>query len=133
MQERRDEPVGELAKRLLHDMNTLARDHIELGRVELTRGVKRAAKEAAGLIAAVVVGLVGFAMLCATLVVALEPVLEPLWARMLLCSGLYLALGGIVVGVFMSKLKRDVVPELPRTKAEVKHTRHVLTEEVQHG
>jgi hypothetical protein len=131
--ETREEPLGELAKRLIHDVNVLARDHVELAKVELTRGLRRAAVELAGLILGGFTALVGFALLCAAAVVALEPLIEPLWARMLLCSALYLAVGGLAVAVLMRRLKRDVTPDLPRTKLEARVTKHVLKEQVQHG
>jgi hypothetical protein len=130
---RNDETVGELAKRAVHDVNVLARHHVDLARAELGSGMRKAALEAIGVILGGVVALIGFAMLCVAGVVALEPVLEPLWARLLLGAAVYLLIGGTVAGALMAKLKRDVRPELPRTQREVRQTTHALKEQVQHG
>ena len=128
-----DEPLAGLAKRLVSDVNTLARDHVELARLELGRGLRRAAREAAGAILAGVVAIIGFAMLCATAVVALEPVIPPLWARMLLCSAVYLLVGGGIAALLIRRLKRESPTELPHTKHEALVTTKVLKEQVQHG
>jgi uncharacterized membrane protein YqjE len=127
------ETVGELAKRVVHHVNVLARDHVDLARIELGKGMRKAALEAIGVMLGGVVALIGFAMLCVAGVVALEPVLEPLWARLLLAAVVYLAIGGAVAAGLMSKLKRDVTPELPKTRREVRETTHALKEQVQHG
>lgn len=131
----KDEPLGELARRLVDDVNLLARDHVDLARVELGRGLKKAASEAAGAILGGVVAVIGLAMLCATLVVALAPVIAPLWARMLLCSVLFLAVGGTVTGVLLRKLKTDATPAgaLPHSRHEARTTTHLLKEQVHHG
>ena len=127
------EPLGELAKRLVHDVNTLAKDHVDLARIELGNGLKSAAIDAVAGILGGVTGLIGFAMLCATLVMLLEPVIAPLWARMLISSVVYLVLGGVISLVMIRKLKRDVPPNLSRTKHQAKVTTEVLKEQVQHG
>ena len=131
--QRVEEPLGGLTKRLVEDVNTLARDHVDLAKVELGRSVKRSAVKLIGSLVGAMVALIGFAMLCAALVPALEAVIDPLWARMLIAAGIYLVIGGAVAGILLGRLKRDLPPELPRTKLEARETAHLLKEQVHHG
>jgi uncharacterized membrane protein YqjE len=133
VQERTEEPLGALAKRLVEDMNTLARDHVDLARVELGHELKKAAADAAGLFVGAMVLVVGFAMLCAALVPALASVVDPLWLRMVIAAGAFLVIGGVIAGSLLARLKKDLSPAMPHAKLEARETGHLLKEQVQHG
>lgn len=122
-----------LARKIGDDLSTLAKDHIELGKIEVSRTMKKGLMDGAFIILAGIVALIGFGMLCATAVVALEPLIEPLWARMLIMSIVYLAIGGLVAAVFARKLKKDAAPGLKHSKWEARRTMNTLKETVHHG
>lgn len=125
--------VGDLTRRLGDDVTLLFKEHVELAKVELGRDIRRAFADVAATALAALIALIGFTLLCVTAVVALEPLIPPLWARMLIMSGVYLVIGGVAAAVFAKRLKRDAVPDLKRTKFEARRTGHVLKEQVQHG
>ncbi len=124
---------GELARRIGDDLTELAQNHIELAKLEMGHGLKATLADGVGVLLGGLVGLIGFAMLCATAVVALAPLIAPLWLRMLLMSVVYLLLGGGVATAFAHKLKGDATPHLHRTRAEARRTVQALKDEVQHG
>jgi hypothetical protein len=114
--------VGELLHRITDDVKVIARDEIELVREELKAAARNAAVDAAVALLGGIVGLIGMGMLCATAVVALEPVIHPLWLRLLLMSIVYLVSGGAVATAFGVKLKNDAMPHLGVAKYEGKRT-----------
>jgi membrane protein len=124
--------IGDLARRIGEDVSVLARDHFELARIELGRGLRSGASDAAALVLGGVVALIGFAMLCTTAVVALGALGWPLWLRMLLMSLVYLVVGGGVVFGFARKLRGDV-PRMGKTARQSRLTVTALKEQVQHG
>jgi uncharacterized membrane protein YqjE len=129
----RDDAIGELARRAVDDLRVIGWAEVELARLELTHGLRIAAADSAALILGGLVAFIGLALLCATAVVALQAWIPPLWLRMLIMSAVYLAVGAIVCGVFMKRLRRDIPPELPRAKAEAQRTIRAVQEEVRHG
>ncbi len=127
----RDVAISDLAKRVGDDLSTLAKNHFELARVEATARAKKALTDGAAIILGGVVALIGLAMLCVTLVVAVEPVIPPLWLRLLLGAILYLLVGGGVAYGFVRRLSGE--PVMNRSKHEAERTVRVLKEQVQNG
>lgn len=123
-------PAGEDGgvRRVLHqitdDIKTISRDEIELTRLEIQRAARTAAIDAAALMLGGVVALIGLGLLCVVVVVALAPVIPPLWLRLLIMAVVYLVLGGTVAAMFGRRFKRDAVPDLSRPKDQAKHTIH---------
>jgi YihY family inner membrane protein len=125
--------LGGLARRIGDDLSTLAKDHIELAKIETTRSLKAGAIDVVALLLGAIVALIGFGMLCATAVVALEPLVEPLWLRMLIMSLVYLLVGGGLAAAFANKLRHDVPPDLRKVKMEARLTANAMKGQVQHG
>jgi hypothetical protein len=114
--------VGELVHRITDDVKLIARDEVELARQELQHTAKVAASEAAVILLGAIVALVGLGMLCVVAVVALAPVIHPLWARLLIMSIVYLAIGGALAATFAKRLKTDIVPDLKPASYEARRT-----------
>jgi hypothetical protein len=98
---RREVAITDLAKRVADDVTTLAKDHFELARIEITAGVRSAAV----LLLGAIVAAVALALLCLTAAVAAEPVVGPLWLRLLLGALLYIAAGGALVWAFARRIR----------------------------
>ncbi len=130
--ERRDSGLGDLVKRVGDDISTLAKNHMELARVEIGTGLKGVAVDTAAMLLGGVVALIGLAMLCVTAVVAAAPVIPALWLRLLLGAGVYMALGAGLIMIFLKRVKKEEVT-LSQTKEEVSRTAKVLKEQVTHG
>jgi uncharacterized membrane protein YqjE len=111
----RDEPVGELFKRLTSDMTLLVRQEFELLRTELAEKGKRAGAQAgqgAGLLsAAAVCGFMALAALTTTVVLLLAQVM-PAWVAALIVTVVYGAIAGISAIAGKHKLDelREAVP-----------------------
>lgn len=114
--------VGELLHRITDDVKTIARNEVDLARIELERTAKSAAGDAAVIVLGGIVALIGLGLLCTVAVVALEGLISPLWLRLLIMAVIYLAIGAIVAGVFARKLKDDVKPDLDLPKREAQQT-----------
>jgi hypothetical protein len=114
--------VGELLHRITDDVKTIAHDEIELVRTELSHTARVAAVDAAIILLAGIVALIGVGMLCVTAVVALAPVISSLALRLLLMAIVYLIAGGAVAASVGVRLKRDIVPDLTVAKYEAKST-----------
>jgi membrane protein len=130
----RGEPaITDLARRVGDDLSTLAKDHFELARLELTAGAKRVLTDGGAILLGGIVALIGLAMLCTTLVVAAAPVVPALWLRLLLGSILYLVSGGALCFVFIRKLGGSGTLAMKQTRVEAKETVKVLKEQVHNG
>lgn len=125
--------LGELARRMGDDVSTLVKDHVELAKLELAADVKKAGVDVGATVIGVLVAVIGFAMLCSSAVVALAPVMHPLWLRMLIMSIVYLVVGGGIAGAFVRKLKGDATLEAPKSVLEARRTVNVLKEQMHHG
>lgn len=117
-----DGRVGELLQQITHDLKTIARDEVELVRLELKQTARAAAADAAFILLGGIVALIGLGLLCVVAVAALEPAIPPLWLRMLIMAVVYLALGGGIAAVFAKRLKRDVTPDLDAPAGHAKRT-----------
>lgn len=114
--------VGDLIHRITDDVKIIAKDEIELAKAELAHTARSAAIESAVIVLGGIVALIGFGMLCATAVAALEGLIPPLWARLLIMAVLYLVAGGIIAAVFAKRLKKDIKPDLTVPAYEAKRT-----------
>jgi hypothetical protein len=114
--------IGELLQQITDDLKTIARDEVELVKLELAHTARATAADAALVLLGGVVALIGLGLLCVVAVAALEPVIEPLWLRMLIMAVVYLAIGGGVAGVFARRLRRDAAPDLEAPAGHAKRT-----------
>lgn len=121
-----------LVQRILQDAQTLTRDELALAKIELTQAGERAAAGMATLLLAGVFVLISFGLLCVTAVVALAPLVEALWLRMLLMSFVYLCMGSLLVGACVAWLATKPL-SLPKAKKQAVETLATLKEEVQHA
>ncbi len=96
--------VGDLLKHIGEDVKTIAVSEIELGRTKMSAYFERTLMKATVMILSAFVAMVGFAMLCVTGVVALEPVIPQLWLRLLLGSFVFIITGAILATVSAKKL-----------------------------
>ena len=114
--------LAELLQQITDDLKTIARDEVELLRLELADTARAAAADAAFIFLGGIVALFGLGFLCGAAVVALEPVIAPLWLRLLIMGIVYIAIGGGVGVVFARRLKRDAVPDLDAPAGHAKRT-----------
>jgi Putative Actinobacterial Holin-X, holin superfamily III len=115
-----DGSIGDILHRVGDDVKTIAKDEVELARLE--RSVRSAAAEAGVVVLGAVVALIGLGLLCVSVVDALEPVIAPLWLRLLIMAAVYVLLGGAVVGVFTGRFKRHIPPDMSRVTAHAERT-----------
>lgn len=125
--------VGTLLRRISDDLRAIARDEGALGRAELGRTMRAIAAEAAAIVLGGVVALLGFALLCLAVVPALEPLIEPLWLRLVVVAGLYIAIGCGVAAWFAKRLQRDAKPRFDEVTREAKRTIQTIREGLRHG
>ncbi len=114
--------VSELLHRITDDVKIIARDEVELVREELKETARAAALDGTAAMIGAFVALIGLGMLCVVVVVALAPVIAPLWARLLIMALVYLVIGGAIAGSFAQRLRHDAKPELAPAKYEGERT-----------
>lgn len=114
--------IGELLQQITDDLKTIARDEVELVKLEFVHTAKAAAADFAFVLLGGIVSLIGLGLLCMVAVVALEPAIPPLWLRMLILAAVYLAAGGGMAAVFARRLKRDAAPDLDAPLGHAKRT-----------
>jgi hypothetical protein len=114
--------VGDILSHITDDMKTIARDEIELVRDELSHSAKMAITEASVAMLGAIVALIGLSLLCVAAVVALAPLIAPLWARLLIMAAVYLVIGGGVAASFGKRLTSDAMPHLGVAQYEAKRT-----------
>src|SRR3569623_781402 len=128
--------VGELLHRITDDVKTIAHDEIELVKHELEKTARTAAVEAAVILLAGIVALIGVGLLCVCAVVALAPVITSLALRLLLMAIVYLVVGGAVAASVGVRMKRDIIPDLKVAGYEARSTvagaKEALTESYLH-
>jgi hypothetical protein len=125
--------VRDLIHRITEDVKLIAKDEMELARGEIAHTAKTAAAESAIIVLGGIVALIGFGMLCVTVVVALAGVIPPLWARMLIMAVVYLLAGGSIAGVFAKKLSHDIKPDLAIAGYEARRTIAGVKDTLQHS
>lgn len=122
--------VGDLLKHIGEDVKTIAVSELELARTKLGSYLEQTVMKAAAMILGAFVALVGLAMLCVVVVVALAPVIPPLWLRLLIMAGIYLFVGGGATFLFARKMATP--PDLDHEVHEVGQTIDKVSEGLQH-
>lgn len=112
-----------------NDLKTIASDELELSRRELTDYLERLILRAAVAVVGALVAIIGLGMLCIVAVVALEPVIDPLWLRLLLMAVVYLLIGGGITLLFGKRVTAMHGPNLDKQISEIGET----VDAVQHG
>lgn len=125
--------VGELVSRIGGDLKTIAEDHVALARLELIEGLKQPLADAVAILLGGMLAVMGLGLLSVAAVVAIEPLIEPLWARMVLMAIVYVVAGGALVRGYVKKLGKDAPPELPRSKTEAARTTAAIKDELREG
>ena len=126
--------IGELLEHIGHDVRTIASDELEMGRAALVGRLESTViKLGIGLLSACV-ALIGFAMLCMTVVFALHSVIPPLWARMLIMAVVYIAVGAGAAGYIAKRLGKriDDVGDLEHQTDEARDTMDAVTKGLAH-
>ena len=114
--------VGEILHRLADDVKTIARDELELARLEVEKSARTAMVEAAVVLLGGTVALIGLGLLCVSAVDALQPVVDPLWLRLIIMAAVFIALGSAVAAAFARRLRRDAAPDLDAVAGHAKQT-----------
>lgn len=102
--------IGDLFSNLTQNVSTLLRDEVELARSEISRKASLLGKDAVmvGLGAAIAYG--GFLAFLAACVIWLSYAMQ-LWLSVLLVTVIVLAIGGIMLGVGIKRMKhQDIKP-----------------------
>ena len=120
--EREPVRVAEILQDIGHDVRRIAVDEIELARGKMTGYLEELVLKAAGSIIGACVALIGLGLLCLTAVAALEPVIHPLWLRLLIMAVIYLAVGGAAAYLFAKRLAALHGPNLEHESGEVGET-----------
>ena len=115
-----------LVRRLVTQVETLAKKEIELAKTELRTDLRTEARAAGGLGISAVVGLITVTLLLVTVILALS-LLLPAWAAGLIVSGVTLAVTVVLALVSWSHRVRDPLARTRRSmKENVKWTRERL-------
>lgn len=122
--------VGDLLKHIGEDVKTIAVSELELARTKLGSYLEQTVMKAAAMILGAFVALVGLAMLCVVVVVALAPVIPPLWLRLLIMAGVYIGVGGGATFLFARKMAAP--PDLDHEVDEVGQTIDKVSQGLQH-
>lgn len=124
--------IGALMRRIGDGLKTIAEDEVKLARLELKEEIKKPLASAGAIVLGGVIALFGVGLLCATAVVALEPIVPALWLRMLIMSAAYFAIGAVVMRVYVKRFQVETPPSLSRTSREAKATVQAVKSEIAH-
>lgn len=114
--------LGGFVQRIGEDLKILAHDEVELAREEAHRVARSAAAEAAMLVIASFVAVVGLAMLCVTAVVAADAIIASLAIRLLVMTGIYLVGGGLLARYAFHRLGQSLRAPLEQPAKQVRLT-----------
>ena len=111
-----DQPVGELVKQLSEQATRLARQEVELARVELSAKGRRAGLGAGMFGGAGLMGVFALGALTAGVILVLSTVLQA-WLSAFIVAGAYLLLAGILALVGRARV-REATPPVPEQAGE---------------
>ena len=111
-----NQPVGELVKQLSEQATRLARQEVELARVELSAKGRRAGLGAGMFGGAGIVALFALGALTAGLILLLSTVLEA-WLGAFIVAGAYALLAGILALIGRARV-REATPPVPEQAGE---------------
>ena len=114
--------AGDLLKDISRDVQTIVRGEAELVGSELSAKAHVAAANGAAALLGAIVALVGLAMLCVAAVVALAPVIPPLWLRLSILAVIYMLVGGGLAALCARRIARYGKPNLAIPKYELTST-----------
>ena len=112
----REEPIGELLKRLSTETTTLVKMELDLAKAEMTQKGKEAGTGAGLLSGGAVAGLMALGAFTAFLILLLDGAL-PNWASALIVTLLWAAVAGVLALQGKNKLK-DAGPPTPEKTIE---------------
>ena len=124
--------VGELLHGIGQDVRKIAVDELELARHKLTDFMESLVLKASVALLGATVVLIGFGMLCMVVVVALEPVIEPLWLRLLMMAIVYIVIGGGAVAIYAKRMVAMRGPDLEKQLSEVRETVDAVERGLEH-
>ncbi len=128
-----DKPnVGELLEGISHDLKTIATDELELAHDKLTSFLEGLVAKAGLAILGATVALIGLGMLCTVVVIIAEPLVHPLWLRLLVMAMFYLATGLTIAVVYARRLAALHGPDLHKQLSEVGDTLDAVSEGLRH-
>ena len=107
--ELRDQPVGDLVKRLSEQTSTLVRKEVELAKAEMAIKAKRIGVGAGAFGAAGIVALFALGALTATLILALATAMSG-WIAALIVTALYGAVAGALALVGRQRVEAGTPP-----------------------
>ena len=114
----REQPMGELFKKLSDDLSTLVRQELKLAQVEMTEKGKQAGIGAGMFGGAGVLALYGVGALVATAILALSTAVAG-WLAALIVAVVLFAVGGVLALLGKARAKK-ASPPMPETVATVK-------------
>ena len=117
-QQLREQPVGDLLKRLSEETSTLVRQELALARAEMTERGKRAGTGAGMLGGAGVAGLLTLGALTATLIGVLDTAMA-FWLAALIVTVVWGAIAGVLALQGRNKIN-EATPPAPQTMETVK-------------
>ena len=125
--------VSMLLGRITDDLKALGRDELALARAEINQKVKATMLDTLVILLSGVIAVVSLAFLMFAAIDAAEPLIAPLWARLLIGGALYTAIGAGLLYAYARKLKRDITPQAPRAAKQAKRTAEAGKEELGHA
>lgn len=112
--------VSDLLKHVGDDLKTIATTELELTRNKMSEYLDRTIMRASVIIIGAFIALIGLAMLCVVAVLALQPVIGPLWVRLLLMSMVYILVGGGAAVAYARRVAKG--PDIENEVDEVGQT-----------
>jgi len=110
--------IGDLLHRITGDVTKIAKNEVELAKMEMSRTATRIVVETAIILFGAIVALIGLGLLSLVAVVALDAVIPALWLRLLVVSAVYLAAGIAIAMAFIKKFNVSPNLDLPVREAQ---------------
>jgi len=112
--------AGELLADITTDLKTITETELELMRRKLTDYMEKLVRRASIALLGMVIAVIGLGMVCVVVVVALEPVIEPLWLRLLMMAIVYMGLGAAAAFLYAKRMTNG--PHLRKQFSQVGET-----------